>query len=68
MNARVRPTACSCEFIRGNLVEPCLVHVRWMRQKMRPVIDLLKDAQASTPGDVAAWEEKRDRLIKVIEP
>jgi len=70
MNATIRQPACSCEFIKGNLVEPCLVHVRWMRQRMRPAIDLLKIALPETKSDrdAAEWTAQRDRLIKVIEP
>lgn len=65
--ARVRPSACACEIVKGNVLRPCLIHVRWHRQKMQPARRVMNAAVPDDKTDPHTWYAERDRLNRIIE-
>lgn len=64
---RTRSSGCGCELINGTVAKPCLVHVRWFRQKMQPARRLLAETVPNDKVDPHSWAARRAEQIKIID-
>jgi hypothetical protein len=65
--ARVKTPTCACEVFNGCVTKPCLMHVRWHRQRLQPARRLLAEALPGPKIDPHDWFARRDQLNTIID-
>lgn len=65
--ARAKTPHCACEVFNGCVTRPCLMHVRWFRQRMQPARRLLSEAVPNDKTDPHDWAARRAEQVKIID-
>lgn len=65
--ARKIAEKCRCKIINGAIASPCLMHVRWFRQRMQPARRLLSEAVPNDKTDPHDWAARRAEQMKIID-